>query len=301
MYLSRRELIGAAAMAGLGLAELDRLPPSQVRALRDAVRGRVLTPGADGYDAARVVFNRRYDGVQPPAVVRVRDPPTCGRRPLGGAVRRPAGGAVRRPRVQRRVHEPRAVVVDLRRLDGSRCATASPRSVRARATSTSTPRSPGAAPRSRRARARRSGSAGWPPAAGWGSRARALGLTIDRVRSFDVVTADGRQHRVDATTDEDLFWALRGGGGSFGDRHRDAAARAPGAPRGVVPRHALRRRRAPRRSAAWDDLAPGAPDELTAILTLTGAGATAFGQHLGIRERGCAGSSRRWRACRARA
>ena len=33
--------------------------------------------------------------------------------------------------------------------------------------------------------------------------------------------------------------------------------------------------------AAWDDLAPGAPDALTAIFTLTGSGATAFGQFLG--------------------
>ena len=46
-----------------------------------------------------------------------------------------------------------------------------------------------------------------------GLAGRAMGLTLDRVRSFDVVTADGRRRRVD---DGDLFWALRGGGGSFG-------------------------------------------------------------------------------------
>src|SRR3954471_1034647 len=73
MYLSRRELIGAAAMAGLGLAELDHLPRAQVRALRAAGRGPVLTPSNRGYDAARLVFNRRYDGIKPPAVVQVRD------------------------------------------------------------------------------------------------------------------------------------------------------------------------------------------------------------------------------------
>ena len=38
------------------------------------MRGRVSTcPASSGYDAARVVFNRRWDGVKPPAVVRVRD------------------------------------------------------------------------------------------------------------------------------------------------------------------------------------------------------------------------------------
>src|SRR3954471_3351189 len=72
MDLSRRDfVVGAAAFA---LApELDRLPRSELRALRAAVRGPVFTPGSGGYDAARVVFNRRFDGVKPPAVVRVRD------------------------------------------------------------------------------------------------------------------------------------------------------------------------------------------------------------------------------------
>jgi FAD/FMN-containing dehydrogenase len=75
MYLSRRELIAAAALVGVGISplELDRLPPGQLRALRDAVRGRVLTPGSSAYNRARLVFNRRYDGVKPPAVVQVRD------------------------------------------------------------------------------------------------------------------------------------------------------------------------------------------------------------------------------------
>lgn len=42
------------------------------------------------------------------------------------------------------------------------------------------------------------------------------GLACDNVLSFDVVTAEGRLRTVDATHDQDLFWALRGGGGNFG-------------------------------------------------------------------------------------
>ena len=42
------------------------------------------------------------------------------------------------------------------------------------------------------------------------------GLTCDQLASVRVVTADGQVRTVDAHTDPDLFWALRGGGGSFG-------------------------------------------------------------------------------------
>lgn len=45
---------------------------------------------------------------------------------------------------------------------------------------------------------------------------RAVGFASDRVRSMDVVTADGVLHHVDAEHDVDLFWALRGGKGNVG-------------------------------------------------------------------------------------
>jgi len=42
------------------------------------------------------------------------------------------------------------------------------------------------------------------------------GLTIDNLRSADVITADGTFRTVDTHAEPDLFWALRGGGGNFG-------------------------------------------------------------------------------------
>jgi FAD/FMN-containing dehydrogenase len=51
---------------------------------------------------------------------------------------------------------------------------------------------------------------------GVGYLARKYGLTIDSLLAADLVTAAGEQLRVDAETNTDLFWALRGGGGNFG-------------------------------------------------------------------------------------
>ena len=45
---------------------------------------------------------------------------------------------------------------------------------------------------------------------------RAYGLAANSVEAVEVVTADGRLVCADAGTETDLFWALRGGGGSFG-------------------------------------------------------------------------------------
>ncbi len=45
---------------------------------------------------------------------------------------------------------------------------------------------------------------------------RKYGLAASNVTAAEVVTADGRLVRADAGHEPDLFWALRGGGGSFG-------------------------------------------------------------------------------------
>ena len=51
---------------------------------------------------------------------------------------------------------------------------------------------------------------------GVGYLVRKHGLTIDSLLAADIVTADGEVLRVNAETNPDLFWAIRGGGGNFG-------------------------------------------------------------------------------------
>jgi FAD binding domain len=59
------------------------------------------------------------------------------------------------------------------------------------------------------------GVAGFSLGGGLSWLSRRHGFACNNVGAIEVVTADGEARRVDATTDEDLFWALRGGGGGY--------------------------------------------------------------------------------------
>jgi FAD/FMN-containing dehydrogenase len=112
------------------------------------------------------------------------------------------------------------------------------------------------------------GIAGLTLHGGAGHLRRKHGLSIDSLRSVDIVTADGELRRASATENEDLFWAARGAGSNFGvvtsfefQAHQVGPMVMVGAlfyPLGEA-RAIL---------AEWRDYVSAAPDELSSIALL---------------------------------
>ena len=89
-------------------------------------------------------------------------------------------------------------------------------SVLARSGAISCPRRPSWVSLRCTARAPNVGIAGYTLGGGVSFYHRKHGLACNRVTAIELVIAGGEQIRVDAENEPDLFWALRGGGGSFG-------------------------------------------------------------------------------------
>ena len=60
------------------------------------------------------------------------------------------------------------------------------------------------------------GVGGFTVGGGMGRTDRVFGLAVDNLLGATLITADGTIRQVGPDQDEDLFWAIRGGGGNFG-------------------------------------------------------------------------------------
>jgi hypothetical protein len=199
---------------------IDLTRPLAADALRGLLGGRVHLPGDPGYDAARLPWNLAVD--QRPAAVAM--PRTAAE---VGAVVRVAAEAGLRVAPQSTGHNagPLAaqglddvVVVRMSEM-GTAIADPTRGIVRVEGGALWEPAVDAAAAHGQAVLHGSSpdvGVAGYSLGGGIGWYARKLGLATNSLTAVEIVVADGTLVRADATTNAELFWAVRGGGGSFG-------------------------------------------------------------------------------------
>ena len=190
----------------------------ELRQLRASVTGQVIGPHDAGYDEARTVFSGEIDR-RPSAIVRVADSADVAR---VVALARDSGLelAVRSGGHSSAGHSATngGIVLDLRQMKSLEI-DADGRTAWAESGLTAGEYTTAVGAHGLATGFGDTGSVGiggLTLGGGVGYLVRKYGLTIDSLLAADMVTADGRQLRVNAQSHPDLFWAIRGGGGNFG-------------------------------------------------------------------------------------
>ncbi len=207
---------GAGSEAVLrSVAEVD---PAAVDRFAASLTGRVVRPSSEGYEAARHVWNGKFDR-RPGLIVRCADA-TDVARAVDFARSENVLVAVRGGGHSGAGHGTcdGGMVIDLSRMKGL---DVDPEQAVARA-------EPGVRSIEMDAATQRHGVAtvmaacptvgigGYTLGGGYGILCGKLGFSCDNLLSADVVLADGTTVVADEETNPDLFWAIRGGGGNFG-------------------------------------------------------------------------------------
>jgi FAD/FMN-containing dehydrogenase len=292
--LDRRSFLGqtAGVVASLAvgpwrLARGVAAPDPRLRSLRSSIRGALVTPADALYDAARVVFNRRFDGVRPLGIVRPADVADV-RAIVSWARRHDVRLAIRSGGHSYGGYSTTpGLVVDLRalaRISVDRAAGTATIGSGARLIDVESTLAGvgGTIPAGSCATV---GIGGLALGGGVGFASRRFGTTSDNILSLGIVTADGRALECSAKQNADLYWACRGGGGgNFGVAthfvfrvHRVVSVSHfvigwPWSQAADVVR-------------SWQDFAPEAPDQLFSICALQtglrGPTVGVFGQFFG--------------------
>jgi hypothetical protein len=196
----------------------DTIAGRDLEALRTAIAGQVFVPGKAGYDQARQAWNLAVD-TRPAVVVAAESAADVAR-------------AVRYARAHGMRIAPQSTghgAAPLEPLDGAMLLrTTRMRKVRIDPLTRTARAESGAlwqdvtVPASQHGLAGLAGSspsvgvAGYTLGGGLGWLARRYGLAANSVTAAELVTPDGDLVRADAGHEPDLFWAIRGGGGSVG-------------------------------------------------------------------------------------
>jgi FAD/FMN-containing dehydrogenase len=227
--INRRELLGRATGVAVALAAGSQLgslagcgspqTTNDAAELARSAGGVVVGPGDAGYEHAKRVFNPRFDGARPRAIVFCEDSEDVAEA-IGFARRRDIRIVARNGAHSYAGYSTSdGIVADVSRMnevevDRSR-ATARIGSgallidVYSRLARNGVFVPVGTCPTV--------GISGLALGGGFGFSSRKFGLTSDNLVSLEIVTADGRVLTCDMDREADLFWACRGGGGgNFG-------------------------------------------------------------------------------------
>ena len=229
-FITRAGATGIALAAGGGSAAAiaratnrkGRVPGATKKTLQQSIKGHVFVKGQPGFDSVAPIYNTRFDGVVPDRVARPIDAkdvqaavqwcvannsPTRAR--SGGhsyaGYSTLSGGTV----LDLRQH---VSGISFNKQAGTATIGAGAQliDVYAALSAHGVTIPSGSCPSV--------GIAGVTLGGGMGLAGRNFGLTLDNVKSIQIVTADGKLQTVDSKNNpNDLFWALRGGGGgNFG-------------------------------------------------------------------------------------
>jgi FAD/FMN-containing dehydrogenase len=191
--------------------------PEDAAALVAAVAGSVLLPGDAGYDDERAVFNLNHELV--PAVIVVAEDAADVQAAVAFAARQHRPLLVKTTGHQMVGTAHGAVVIATHRMNDVDIDAVS-RTARVGAGvmwSEVIPKAAKAGLAPLNGSNPTVGVAGYTLGGGLSpTLGRSQGYAADHVRSLEVVTADGELRHVDAQSEPDLFWALRGGKGNFG-------------------------------------------------------------------------------------
>lgn len=257
----------AQAKAGPALRDADLLP------LKNAVRGQVIRPGDAEYDPARAIYNGMIDR-HPALIVRcagVSDIVAAVRfaRDRGLLVAVRGGGH----NVAGNSLCDDGLVVDLSPMRGVQV---DPERRLARAEGgvnwgelDAETQAHGLAVTG--GVATTTGIAGLTLGGGMGWLVRKHGLTIDSLRSVDLVLADGTRATASASENADLFWAVRGGGGNFGVATSFEYDLHPVGPTVIAGTVVYPIDQAPSVLRRYRDFAASAPDEVMTIVSMRAA------------------------------
>jgi FAD/FMN-containing dehydrogenase len=188
------------------------------RSFASSLTGDVKRRGSAGYERARILFDRRFDGVMPEAIAQVGSESDIAKsvafaQRFGLPLRVRSGGhsyigASIGPGLVIDLRSLNTVAVDAAAGTTTIGAGAAMVDVYGELAARGVSIPAGSCPSV--------GVSGLTLGGGIGVVARRYGLTCDRLVEARIITADGNTLIANPTSNSDLYWALRGGGGSFG-------------------------------------------------------------------------------------